>query len=197
MLAIMVMEDNGLTNDVDKDILVTGAAGGVGSVAVSILANLGYNVAAGTGRVETHDYLRDLGATTLISRETLEQSPKGPLARETWSGIIDNVGGIILGNALPSLAYWGTAASVGNASGVEFSSNVLPFLLRGINLCGINSSHIPNARRVAAWDRLAADLPMKKIDAMTREAPLSELPELAGEILQGQIRGRTVINVGE
>ena len=197
MLAIMVMEDNGLTNNAKKDILVTGAAGGVGSVAVSILANLGYNVAAGTGRVEAHDYLRDLGATTLISRETLEESPKGPLSRETWSGIIDNVGGVILGNVLPSLAYWGTAASVGNASGIEFSTNVLPFLLRGINLCGINSSHIPKARRITAWDRLAADLPLKNLDAMTEEAPLAQLPDLAEKILRGQVRGRTVINVGE
>jgi len=197
MLAIMVMEDNGLTNDVEKDILVTGAAGGVGSVAVSILANLGYNVAAGTGRVETHEYLQDLGAKTLISRETLEEAPKGPLSRETWAGIIDNVGGIILGNALPSLAYWGTAASVGNAGGIDFSSNVLPFLLRGINLCGINSSHIDKARRILAWDRLATDLPLGKLDSMTEEASLSRLPDLAGQILQGQIRGRTVINVDE
>ena len=197
MLAIMVMEDNGLTNNVEKDILVTGAAGGVGSVAVSILANLGYNVAAGTGRVEAHDYLRDLGATTLISRETLEEAPKGPLSRETWSGIIDNVGGVTLGNVLPSLAYWGTAASVGNASGIEFSSNVLPFLLRGINLCGINSSHISKARRIRAWDRLAVDLPLKKLDAMTEEAQLAQLPDLAKQILRGQVRGRTVINVGE
>ena len=195
MLAIMAMEDNGLTNNVEKDILVTGAAGGVGSVAVSLLANLGYNVAAGTGRAETHDYLRDLGATTVVSREELEETPKGPLSRETWAGIIDNVGGVILGNALPSLAYWGTAASVGNASGIEFTSNVLPFLLRGINLCGINSSHIPKARRVIAWDRLAADLPSNKLDGITEEAPLTQLPELATKILQGKVRGRTVITL--
>ena len=98
---------------------------------------------------------------------------------------------------LASLAYWGTTASVGNASGIEFSTNVLPFLLRGINLCGINSSHIPKARRMRAWDRLASDLPMKKLDDMTEEASLAQLPDLAEEILRGQVRGRTVINVGE
>ena len=195
MLAVMTLEEHGLSMDTDKDVLVTGAAGGVGSCAVAILASLGYGVAAGTGRVETHDYLSDLGATTLVERDELAEAPKGPLARETWAGVIDNVGGAMLGNVLPSVAYWGTVASVGNAGGIEFSSNVLPFLLRGINLCGIDSNTCQKDRRLNAWSRLAMDLPMDKLDAMTNEIPLADLPDLAGKILQGQIRGRTVIDV--
>ncbi len=195
MLAVMTLEEHGLSTDTDKDVLVTGAAGGVGSCAVAILASLGYGVAAGTGRAETHDYLSDLGATTLVGRDELAEAPKGPLARETWAGVIDNVGGAMLGNVLPSVAYWGTVASVGNAGGIEFSSNVLPFLLRGINLCGIDSNTCQKDRRLKAWGRLAMDLPMDKLDAMTNETPLADLPDLAGKILQGQVRGRTVIDV--
>ena len=195
MLAVMTLEEHGLSTDTDKDVLVTGAAGGVGSCAVAILANLGYGVAAGTGRAETHDYLSDLGATTLVGRDELAEAPKGPLARETWAGVIDNVGGAMLGNVLPSVAYWGTVASVGNAGGIEFSSNVLPFLLRGINLCGIDSNTCQKDRRLKAWGRLALDLPMDKLDAMTNETPLADLPDLASKILQGQVRGRTVIDV--
>jgi len=195
MLAIMTLEEHGLSPDNELDVLVTGAAGGVGSIAVSVLANLGYKVAAGTGRAETHDYLRDLGATTLVGRDELAEAPKGPLGRETWAGVIDNVGGAMLGNVLPAVAYWGTVASVGNAGGIEFSANVLPFLLRGINICGIDSNTCPKDRRIAAWARLAAELPLDKLDAVTNEAPLAQLPDLAGKILQGQVRGRMVIDV--
>ncbi len=195
MLAIMTLEEHGLTTDSENDVLVTGAAGGVGSVAVSILANLGYKVAAGTGREETHAYLRDLGATTLVGRDELMEAPRGPLGGERWAGCIDNVGGAMLGNILPSVAYWGTVASVGNAGGIEFSANVLPFLLRGVNLCGIDSNTCPKERRIAAWGRLAKDLPLDKLDAVTNEASLAQLPDLAGKILQGQVRGRTVIDV--
>ncbi|MBT6094619.1 MAG: oxidoreductase [Rhodospirillaceae bacterium] len=195
MLAIMTLEEHGLNTDTDKDVLVTGAAGGVGSIAVSVLANLGYSVAAGTGREETHEYLKGLGATTLVSRDDLMETPRGPLGAESWAGCIDNVGGAMLGNVLPSIAYWGTVASVGNAGGIEFSANVLPFLLRGINLCGIDSNTCPKDRRLAAWARLAKELPLGKLDEVTNEAPLAQLPELAGKILQGQVRGRTVIDV--
>ena len=195
MLAVMTLEEHGLAKDTDKEVLVTGAAGGVGSVAVSVLANLGYGVAAGTGRAETHDYLADLGATTMVGREELMEAPRGPLGAERWAGVIDNVGGAMLGNILPSVAYWGTVASVGNAGGIEFTSNVLPFLLRGINLCGIDSNTCPKDRRLKAWQRLATDLPLDKLDAVTNEAPLAQLPDLAGKILQGQVRGRTVIDV--
>ncbi|MBT6885639.1 MAG: oxidoreductase [Rhodospirillaceae bacterium] len=195
MLAIMTLEEHGLSTDKEGEVLVTGAAGGVGSVAVAVLANLGYNVAAGTGREETHAYLKDLGAATIVGREELAEAPRGPLGKERWLGCIDNVGGAMLGNILPSIAYWGTVASVGNAGGIEFSANVLPFLLRGINLCGIDSNTCSKARRIQAWDRLANDLPMAKLDETARVAPLAELPELAGKILQAQIRGRTVIDV--
>lgn len=195
MLAIMTLEEHGLTNASELPVLVTGAAGGVGSIAVSVLANLGYKVAAGTGRAETHDYLKSLGASELVGRDELLEAPKGPLGSERWAGVIDNVGGAMLGNVLPNVAYWGAVASVGNAGGIEFSANVLPFLLRGINLCGIDSNTCPKERRIAAWARLAKELPLDKLDAMTNEAPLAELPDLAGKILQGQVRGRTVIDV--
>ncbi len=195
MLAVMTLEEHGLSTSANKDVLVTGAAGGVGSCAVSILAGLGYSVAAGTGRAEAHNYLRDLGATTLVGRDELSEAQKGPLGREAWAGVIDNVGGAMLGNILPSVAYWGTVASVGNAGGIEFSSNVLPFLLRGINLCGIDSNTCSKERRLKAWGRLATDLPLDKLDAMTNEGGLSDLPDLAGKILRGQVRGRTVIDV--
>ena len=195
MLAVMTLEEHGLSADNGKEVLVTGAAGGVGSIAVAVLANLGYKVAAGTGRAETHPYLTDLGATMFVGRDELMEAPKGPLGSELWAGCIDNVGGAMLGNVLPNIAYWGTVASVGNAGGIEFTSNVLPFLLRGINLCGIDSNTCPKLRRLEAWGRLAEQLPLDKLDAMTNEAPLAQLPELAGKILQGQVRGRTVIDV--
>jgi len=195
MLAIMTLEEHNLSADQDGEVLVTGAAGGVGSVAVSILANLGYRVAAGTGREETHAYLKDLGATTIVGRDELAEAPRGPLARERWLGVVDNVGGAMLGNVLPAVAYWGTVASVGNAGGIEFTTNVLPFLLRGINLCGIDSNTCSKERRIKAWDRLSKELPMDKLEATANVAALAELPELAGKILQGKIQGRTVIDV--
>ncbi len=195
MLALMTIEEHGLTPEKPGDVLVTGAAGGVGSIAVSLLANLGYDVAAGTGRVEQHNYLKGLGAKTIVSRAELAEVPRGPLGSERWLSCIDNVGGEGLGNLLLSIAYWGTVASVGNASGIEFKSNVLPFLLRGINLCGIDSNTCPKDRRMVAWDRLATQLPLDKLAEMSHVVGLAQLPEMAGKILQGQVRGRTVIDV--
>jgi len=195
MLAIMTLEEHGLTTENEKDVLITGAAGGVGSIATAILGNLGYKVAAATGREETHAYLKGLGATTIVGREELQEKPRGPLSGEKWAGCIDSVGGEMLGNVLPSIAYWGTVASVGNAGGIEFSSNVLPFLLRGINLCGIDSNTCPKSRRLVAWDRLARELPLDKLDGMSNVAALAELPDLAGKILRGQVQGRTVVDV--
>jgi len=194
MLAIMTLEEHGLSPDNEGEVLVTGAAGGVGSVAVSVLAGLGYNVAAGTGRADTHDYLRDLGASVIVDREELAEAPRGPLAKERWAGCIDNVGGQMLANVLTAMRYWGTLASVGNAGGIEFTATVLPFLLRGINICGIDSNTCSKERRLIAWSRLAKELPLDKLDAMTHSAPLADLPELAGKILQGQVQGRTVID---
>ena len=195
MLAIMTIEEHGLTPEKEGEVLVTGAAGGVGSIAVSILSNIGYDVAAGTGRAEQHDYLKSLGAKSIVIREELAEVPRGPLGGERWLSVVDNVGGEGLGNILLSVAYWGTVASVGNAGGIEFKSNVLPFLLRGINLCGIDSNTCLKERRIKAWNRLVAELPMDKLAKITTTAPLTQLSELAGQILQGQVRGRIVIDV--
>jgi acrylyl-CoA reductase (NADPH) len=195
MLALMALEDHGLTPDVESEVLVTGAAGGVGSVAVALLTALGYRVAAGTGRESTHAYLTDLGATTIVSREELEQAPRGPLGKERWSGAIDNVGGPILANLLAALNANGSCASVGLAASPNLSTTVLPFLLRGVNLLGIDSVNAPKARRVQAWTRLARELPMGKLDAITHVRGLSEAVALGQDILKGQIQGRTVIDV--
>ncbi len=196
MLAIMTLEEHGrLTPDADKEVLVTGGAGGVGSVAVSILANLGYKVAASTGREEQHGYLKSLGATTIVSRDELIEAPRGPLSKERWAGAIDNVGGPTLHHVLTTLSYWGACASVGNAGSFKLDTTVLPFLLRGINLCGIDSATCPKDRRVVAWDRLSTQLPQDKLSDATNRAGFAELPELASKILKGQIRGRMVIDV--
>ena len=195
MLAVMALEEHALKPE-NKDVLVTGAAGGVGSVAVALLAHLGYRVAAVTGRADQHDYLRGLGAATIVSRSELETPPKGPLGAERWSGAIDNVGGAILGNLLASLCYWGSCASVGNAAGIKFETTVIPFLLRGINLLGIDSATCPFERRMIAWPRLARELPMDKLEEITRVVPLAAVPAEAERILKGQVRGRTVIDVG-
>lgn len=196
MLAVMALEEHGLNPENKGEVLVTGAAGGVGSIAVGLLANLGYRVAAVTGRADQQDYLRELGATTIVPRSELETPPKGPLGPERWSGAIDNVGGAILGNLLGSLCYWGSCASVGNAAGIKFETTVIPFLLRGINLLGIDSATCPYERRMVAWPRLARELPMDKLEAVTRVVPLAAVPGEADRIIKGQVRGRTVIDVG-
>ena len=194
MLAVMALEEHGLTPDSEGEVLVTGAAGGVGSVAVSILANLGYRVAASTGREETHDYLKDLGAAAIVGREELTEPPKGPLGAERWSGIIDSVGGPTLHTALASLRTHASCAAVGLASGFKLETTVMPFLLRGISLLGIDSNTCPKERRLTAWARLAKELPLDKLAAATNTASLADIPDWAGKILQGQVRGRTVID---
>jgi acrylyl-CoA reductase (NADPH) len=195
MLAVMALEEHGLKPDNKGEVLVTGAAGGVGSIAVALLANLGYRVAAVTGRPDTHDYLRQLGAVTIVERSEAETPPKGPLGAERWSGAIDNVGGRMLGTLLTSLCYWGSCASVGNAGGINFEATVIPFLLRGVNLLGIDSATSPLDRRQTAWPRLAWELPMDKLAAMTRTVSLAGVVDEADRILQGQVRGRTVVDV--
>ena len=195
MLAVMRLEDHGLRPENQGEVLVTGAAGGVGSVAIALLANLGYRVAAVTGRPDTSDYLKGLGATTIVDRKELEAPLKAPLGPERWSGAIDNVGGPSLGNLLASLCYWGSCASVGNAAGIKFEATVIPFLLRGINLLGIDSATCPMDRRTQAWQRIARDLPMDKLETISREVPLANVPAEAERILKGQIRGRTVVDV--
>ncbi len=194
MLAVMALEEHGLTPVGEGEVLVTGAAGGVGSVAVSLLANLGYRVAASTGREETHDYLKDLGAAVIVGREELCEPPKGPLSSERWSGVIDSVGGPTLHSALASLRTYASCAAVGLASGFKLETTVMPFLLRGVNLLGIDSNMCPKERRLTAWARLAKELPLDKLASATNMASLADVPDLAGKILQGQVRGRTVID---
>ncbi len=196
MLALMALEDHGLAPD-QGEVLVTGAAGGVGSVAVALLAALGYRVAASTGRAETREYLRSLGAETIITRADLSAPPERPLESARWAGCIDAVGGTTLARVLAQTAWHGSVAAVGLAGGDTLETSVLPFLLRGVSLLGIDSNLCPGPRRRQAWARLAADLPMAKLDAMTREAALADLPRLAGEILEGQVRGRLVVDVNK
>ena len=196
MLALMALEDHGLAPD-QGEVLVTGAAGGVGSVAVALLAALGYRVAASTGRAETNEYLRSLGAETIITRADLSAPPERPLESARWAGCIDAVGGTTLARVLAQTAWHGSVAAVGLAGGDTLETSVLPFLLRGVSLLGIDSNLCPGPRRRQAWARLAADLPMAKLDAMTREAALADLPRLADEILKGQVRGRLVVDVNK
>ena len=194
MLAVMALEDHGVTPDTGE-VLVTGAAGGVGSVAVALLARLGYHATASTGRAETHDYLTALGARTSIDRSELSEPNKRPLETERWAGCVDCVGGTTLARVLAQTKRHGSVAAVGNAGGIKLEATVLPFLLRGVNLLGIDSATCPTPRRLKAWARLAEELPMDKLDAMTTEAVLGDLPDLAGKILKGQVRGRLVVDV--
>lgn len=196
MLAVMALEAHGLKPN-DGEVLVTGAAGGVGSVAVAILAHLGYKVAASTGRASEHDYLRALGASTIIERSELSNPPSRPLLTERWSGAIDAVGGTTLASILASLRYHSSVASCGLAGGNDLSTTVIPFLLRGVNLLGIDSVMCPKPHRIEAWNRLARDLPMDKLDSLTSRAGLKDLPTLADKILHGQIRGRLVVDVDD
>ncbi len=195
MLAIVALEQHGLTPGAEGEVLVTGAAGGVGSVATAVLAKLGHRVAASTGRADTHDYLKGLGATAIVPREELLTAPKGPLASERWAGAIDNVGGAVLSNLLTAMRYRASCASVGLAGGPQFTTTVVPFLLRGVNILGIDSNLCSLDRREAAWSRLARDLPKAKLAEMTRTVSLAEIVDLAGTILQGGVRGRIVVDV--
>jgi acrylyl-CoA reductase (NADPH) len=194
MLSVMALEDHGLTPD-KGPVLVTGAAGGVGSVAVAILAARGYEVAGVTGRPETADYLRGLGATTIVAREDINETVKRPLEAETWAGCIDAVGGAMLARVLGQMKYGGSVAAVGLAGGAGLPTTVIPFLLRGVNLLGIDSVMQPYANRVRAWSRIVEDLPMDKLEAMIRPATLSDLPDLGRAILAGQVQGRVVVDI--
>jgi acrylyl-CoA reductase (NADPH) len=194
MLSVIALQRHGLRPG-DGEVLVTGAAGGVGSVAIAILHRLGCHVAASTGRPSEHDYLKDLGASTIIDRTALAAGPGKPLDRERWAGAIDAVGGSTLATLLTQVRNRGSVAAVGNAGGIELNTTVLPFLLRGVNLLGIDSVMAPAPDREEAWRRLAQDLPLDKLDAMTTQARLADLPALAKQILQGGSRGRIVIDV--
>ena len=194
MLAVMALEDHGLKPD-QGPVLVTGAAGGVGSVATAILANLGYEVAAVTGRPETEEYLRSLGATQIVPREEINETVKRPLERETWAGCVDAVGGDMLARVLGQMKYGGSVSAVGLAGGAGLPATVIPFLLRGVNLLGIDSVMQPYENRLRAWERIASDLPMDRLEAMIRPATLGDLPALGKDILKGQVKGRVVVDV--
>jgi len=194
MLAIQALENHGLEPS-KGEVLVTGAAGGVGSVATAILAKLGYQVAAVTGRPETTEYLLGLGASRIVAREELAETVKRPLESETWAGCVDAVGGAMLARVLGQMRYGGSVAAVGLAGGAGLPATVVPFLLRGVNLLGIDSVMQPFANRLAAWLRLAADLPLDKLEAMASEVSLAQLPAIGPEILAGRIQGRLVVNL--
>ena len=194
MLAVMALENHGLT-PAKGEVLVTGAAGGVGSVATAILAHLGYQVAGVTGRPETADYLKSLGATRIIAREEIAETVKRPLEAEVWAGCIDAVGGAMLARILGQMKYGASVAAVGLAGGANLPTSVIPFLLRGVNLLGIDSVMQPYENRVKAWARIAKDLPMDKLEAMITPRGLSDLPELGAAILKGQVQGRVVVDV--
>ncbi|MBU3035233.1 acryloyl-CoA reductase [Tritonibacter mobilis] len=194
MLAVMALEDHGLKPG-NGPVLVTGAAGGVGSVATAILAHLGYEVAAVTGRPETADYLKSLGATQIVPRTDLNETVKRPLESETWAGCVDAVGGEMLARVLGQMKYGASVAAVGLAGGAALPATVIPFLLRGVNLLGIDSVMQPFENRQRAWQRIATDLPMEKLDAMVHPATLADLPKLGADILAGQVQGRVVVDV--
>jgi acrylyl-CoA reductase (NADPH) len=195
MLAVMALEAHGLT-PAKGEVLVTGAAGGVGSVATALLAELGYAVAAVTGRPEQESYLKGLGASRIVPRAELAEAPARPLDKEIWAGVIDNVGGPMLARVLSQMKYNGSVAAVGLAGGANLPTTVIPFLLRGVNLLGIDSVMKPYPDRLTAWRRIATDLPLDKLEAMIVPAELHDLPELGKAILAGQTRGRVVVQVG-
>ena len=194
MLAILALEDHGLKH-LEAPVLVTGASGGVGSVATAILSNLGYEVAAVTGRPDSSDYLKSLGASNIVPREELNEVSKRPLEKETWAGCVDTVGGEMLARIFGQMLYGSSVAAVGLAGSAKLPATVIPFILRGVNLLGIDSVMQPYQNRLNAWERLASDLPMDKLEAMITPATLSDLPRLGADILKGQVRGRVVVDV--
>ncbi len=193
MLCVLGLERNGVTPD-QGEILVTGAAGGVGSVAISILAKLGYDVIASTGRPEQADYLKSLGASGTIDRAELAEKGR-PLGKERWAGAVDTVGSHTLANACATTKYGGTVAACGLAGGFDLPATVMPFILRGVTLDGIDSVYRPKADRLEAWQRLASDLDLQHIEAIMHEIGLSDAIATAGEQMAGKVRGRVVVDV--
>ncbi|ROM67387.1 oxidoreductase [Pseudomonas brassicacearum] len=193
MLSVLALEHGGLTPE-RGDILVTGASGGAGSVAIALLSGLGYRVIASTGRQEEADYLRDLGAAQVIDRRTLSEA-SAPIAKERWAGVIDSVGSHTLANALAQTQYRGVVAAFGLAQGADLPGSVLPFILRNVTLAGIDSVNAPQDVRLQAWSRLARDLDVAKLARTTQVVGLAEVPAVAGRVLEGKVRGRTVVDV--
>lgn len=194
MLAILALEEHGLKPD-QGEVLVTGAAGGVGSIATAVLNQLGYEVAAVTGRPDTSDYLTSLGASRIVARDEIGSVVKRPLESATWAGCVDAVGGEMLARVLGQLKYGASAAAVGLAGGAKLPASVIPFLLRGVNLLGIDSVLCPYEKRLTAWQRLAIDLPKDKLESMIVPATLSDVPQLGADILEGKVKGRVVVDV--
>jgi acrylyl-CoA reductase (NADPH) len=195
MLSVLALEGAGIKPDGEWPVVVTGAGGGVGSVAVAVLARLGYPVAASTGRTETHDYLRSLGAATIVDRSELAAASGRPLEKERWLAGIDTVGSQTLASVLTQTRYRGAVAACGLAGGTDLPVTVLPFILRNVSLLGVDSVSCPAPIRNEAWRRLGTDLPTDVLDAMTTVEPLTRVPELADDILAGRTRGRVVIDV--
>ena len=194
MLCVMALDRHGIT-PASGEIVVTGAAGGVGSIATALLAKRGYTVAAVTGRAAEADYLRSLGAASIVDRAELS-APGKPLARERWAGAVDVAGGVVLANVLAAMRYRGVVAACGLAAGMDLPTTVAPFILRGVTLAGIDSVMCPKADRLAAWNHLAQELDFALLDSMTTEIPLSDVIATAPRFLQGQVRGRIVVPVG-
>jgi acrylyl-CoA reductase (NADPH) len=194
MMSVMALEEHGLKPG-GREVLVTGAAGGVGSVAVAILGKLGYSVAASTGRSALHDYLRELGASRIIDRAELAAPSRKPLEDQLWAAAIDNVGGDGLAGLLRAMELHGSVASCGLAGGAVLNTTVYPFILRGVNLLGIDSARMSNARRREIWARVERDLPTNLLDRMIQTEPLNQIFALSEQILRGQIRGRVVVDV--
>jgi acrylyl-CoA reductase (NADPH) len=197
MLSVMALEKHDVRPD-GREVVVTGAAGGVGSVAVALLANLGYNVAAATGRTELHDYLvGTLGAKEIVGREEVSGESKRPLEKERWGGAVDTVGGKVLAGLLPAMAYHSSVAVCGNAGGIELNTTVFPFILRGVNMLGIDSVMCPLEVRTEAWNRLVRDLPPQALAGMHQVVALEDIPALSQDILKGQVRGRVVVDLSK
>ena len=194
VLAVMALEEHGLRPGTGP-VLVTGAAGGVGSIATAILANLGYEVTGVTGRPETEQYLKKLGASNILARDEINETVKRPLEAESWAGCVDAVGGAMLARVLGQLQYGASVAAVGLAGGANLPATVIPFLLRGVNLLGIDSVMQPYDNRVKAWQKIADALPMDKLEAMVQSATLADLPDLGSQILKGGVKGRVVVDV--
>jgi len=193
MLCVLALENNGISPD-RGEILVTGATGGVGSVAISLLSKLGYSVCASSGRTEHSEYLKSLGASSIIDRNELSEKGR-PLNKERWAGAIDSVGSHTLANICASIKYGGTVAACGLAQGFDFPSTVMPFILRGINLAGVDSVYCPLKDRIKAWERLASDLNMEHLNSMINIISLSEVEETTQNMLSGKTHGRIIVDV--
>jgi acrylyl-CoA reductase (NADPH) len=193
MLCVLALERHGVTPD-DGPVLVTGAAGGVGSIAVALLSRAGHEVLASTGRPEEADYLRGLGATEVLDRSELSE-PGRPLGKERWGAAVDCVGSHTLANVLAGTRYGGTVAACGLAQGMDLPASVAPFILRGVTLAGVDSVMAPRELRLRAWERLAEDLDAATLDTVTSTRPLADAPELAEQMLRGRVRGRVVLTV--